>query len=282
MVGGGIWGGHARPRSPHAHTRPGHGHLLASCGRLHRGEWVHAVRPRHPPRAEAASPCARWADWDGGGAGQPASCTHTHANPPRPTTDPPSHPLAHFAAVGGSREDSHALYTVLREGDEVVHVPIKRGSITVHNERVGGWVEGAWAAAVHSLKRESHARRPSLAHPTHPPPTHPPTGAARLWPQLLPGLAASVRAGLPHQRVHRRGAVAGLHPQPQRHRQASRARAGYCACILSHSHPDPTHPPPTPRVAGTCSTSTTSRRQKRQHDACEPPPRARVLGPSGD
>lgn len=39
-------------------------------------------------------------------------------------------------AVGISREDSHALYLTLREDDKIVPVPIKRGDITVHNERV--------------------------------------------------------------------------------------------------------------------------------------------------
>ena len=39
-------------------------------------------------------------------------------------------------AVGASREESHALHTVLREEDEVEHVPIARGDITVHNESV--------------------------------------------------------------------------------------------------------------------------------------------------
>ncbi|KAK9908482.1 hypothetical protein WJX75_008555 [Coccomyxa subellipsoidea] len=38
--------------------------------------------------------------------------------------------------VGASREESHALHTVLREEDVVEHVPIARGDITVHNESV--------------------------------------------------------------------------------------------------------------------------------------------------
>jgi hypothetical protein len=38
--------------------------------------------------------------------------------------------------VSGSREDSHALFTEVLAGDEVVNVPIKRGDITVHNESV--------------------------------------------------------------------------------------------------------------------------------------------------
>lgn len=41
----------------------------------------------------------------------------------------------HFA-VGGSRENSHALYTTLRSSDPQTYMPIKRGDITVHNETV--------------------------------------------------------------------------------------------------------------------------------------------------
>ncbi|EIE21626.1 PhyH-domain-containing protein [Coccomyxa subellipsoidea C-169] len=40
------------------------------------------------------------------------------------------------APVGASREESHALHTVLREEDIVEHAPISRGDITVHNESV--------------------------------------------------------------------------------------------------------------------------------------------------
>jgi phytanoyl-CoA hydroxylase len=36
----------------------------------------------------------------------------------------------------GDRGESHALGTDLREGDEVVSVPIRRGDVTVHDERV--------------------------------------------------------------------------------------------------------------------------------------------------
>ncbi|KAF5839778.1 hypothetical protein DUNSADRAFT_18656 [Dunaliella salina] len=42
----------------------------------------------------------------------------------------------HFP-VAGSRDESHALCTHVDEDKEnVVHVPVKRGSITVHDERV--------------------------------------------------------------------------------------------------------------------------------------------------
>lgn len=41
------------------------------------------------------------------------------------------------AAVGASREESHALCTpVDEEAEGAVYVPIARGDITVHNERV--------------------------------------------------------------------------------------------------------------------------------------------------
>lgn len=45
--------------------------------------------------------------------------------------------LRRHAPVGKTREESHALYTPLDENTEnVVYVPIKRGDITVHDERV--------------------------------------------------------------------------------------------------------------------------------------------------
>jgi len=44
--------------------------------------------------------------------------------------------LRGHAAVGKTREDSHALYLSLKADDNVVPVPIKRGDITVHDERV--------------------------------------------------------------------------------------------------------------------------------------------------
>jgi len=39
-------------------------------------------------------------------------------------------------AVGASREESHALVTQLRPEDVVALVPISRGDLTVHSERV--------------------------------------------------------------------------------------------------------------------------------------------------
>ena len=44
--------------------------------------------------------------------------------------------LRPHAPVFGGRGESHALGTELRDGDEVVPVPIRRGDCTVHNERV--------------------------------------------------------------------------------------------------------------------------------------------------
>jgi hypothetical protein len=52
------------------------------------------------------------------------------------------------ASVGASREDSHALHTKVDEGqDNVAYCPIKRGDITVHNERV---VHGSGGAGAES------------------------------------------------------------------------------------------------------------------------------------
>jgi hypothetical protein len=44
--------------------------------------------------------------------------------------------LRPHAPVFGGRGESHALGTELRDGDEVIPVPIRRGDCTVHNERV--------------------------------------------------------------------------------------------------------------------------------------------------
>lgn len=41
-----------------------------------------------------------------------------------------------MTAVGANREDSHALFLSLQDDDVVKPVPIKRGDITVHDERV--------------------------------------------------------------------------------------------------------------------------------------------------
>ncbi|KAK9845351.1 hypothetical protein WJX81_004128 [Elliptochloris bilobata] len=57
----------------------------------------------------------------------------------------------HAPAVGASREDSHALVTQLRPGDRVAHVPVARGSVSVHSERVvhgsGPNLSPAWRRA---------------------------------------------------------------------------------------------------------------------------------------
>lgn len=64
------------------------------------------------------------------------------------------------AAVGASREDSHALHTKVDEGqDHVVYCPIRRGDITVHNERVvhgsGGQGQGrqGWGCQLRCVAR---------------------------------------------------------------------------------------------------------------------------------
>ena len=54
-------------------------------------------------------------------------------------------------AVGASREDSHALVTQLRPNDEVANVPVARGGVSVHSERVihgsGPNMSPAWRRA---------------------------------------------------------------------------------------------------------------------------------------
>jgi hypothetical protein len=44
--------------------------------------------------------------------------------------------LRKHTAKGGSRDDSHTLVIEEKEGDEVIYLPVKRGSITVHDERI--------------------------------------------------------------------------------------------------------------------------------------------------
>ncbi len=61
------------------------------------------------------------------------SRTAACASCPRPSTSPSSE--LHVPQFG-DRGASHALGTELRPGDEVVPVPIRRGDVTVHNERV--------------------------------------------------------------------------------------------------------------------------------------------------
>ena len=38
--------------------------------------------------------------------------------------------------MDGSREDSHALVIESKPTDEVIYLPVKRGSVTVHDERI--------------------------------------------------------------------------------------------------------------------------------------------------
>jgi phytanoyl-CoA hydroxylase len=60
----------------------------------------------------------------------------------------------------GDRGDSHALGTELRPGDSVVDVPIRRGDVTVHNERVmhgsgGNATDGFRRAYIIAFRPES-------------------------------------------------------------------------------------------------------------------------------
>lgn len=70
--------------------------------------------------------------------------------------------LRPLGTVGASREDSHALVTQLRPDDEVAHVPVARGSVSVHSERVvhgsGPNLSPAWRRA-YVLARTSACAR---------------------------------------------------------------------------------------------------------------------------
>lgn len=49
---------------------------------------------------------------------------------------------------GGSRDDSHTLVIEMKPTDEIVYLPVKRGSVTIHDERIvhgsGGNTSGEW------------------------------------------------------------------------------------------------------------------------------------------
>lgn len=49
---------------------------------------------------------------------------------------------------GGSRDDSHTLVIETRDTDEIVYLPVKRGSVTIHDERIvhgsGGNTSDHW------------------------------------------------------------------------------------------------------------------------------------------
>lgn len=55
-------------------------------------------------------------------------------------------PKGHDA--GGSREDSHTLVIESKPTDQVVFLPVKRGSVTIHDERIvhgsGGNLSPHW------------------------------------------------------------------------------------------------------------------------------------------
>lgn len=69
--------------------------------------------------------------------------------------------------MGASREDSHALVTRLRPGDEVAHAPVPRGSITVHSERVlhgsGPNRSDGWRRAYVLVNRPASKQHTALA-----------------------------------------------------------------------------------------------------------------------
>jgi hypothetical protein len=103
----------------------------------------------------------------------------------RPADRPPAQPPAF--AVGASREESHALYTLVDEGgrDRVAYCPIPRGDITVHNERV---VHGSGKHPC--LAPPAWPRLPSAACLALP-------GRALAWAQLLPAWLALLPARRP-------------------------------------------------------------------------------------
>jgi hypothetical protein len=53
-----------------------------------------------------------------------------------------------FGDAGGSREDSHTLVIETRDTDEIVYLPVKRGGVTIHDERIvhgsGGNTSNEW------------------------------------------------------------------------------------------------------------------------------------------
>ncbi|MEM9614516.1 MAG: phytanoyl-CoA dioxygenase family protein [Actinomycetota bacterium] len=71
--------------------------------------------------------------------------------------------LRPHAPVFGGRGESHALGTTLREDDEVITVPIARGDVTVHNERVlhgsgGNRTAGRRRAYILAFRRDETVR----------------------------------------------------------------------------------------------------------------------------
>ena len=60
----------------------------------------------------------------------------------------PHRPMLSSTGDVGDREESHVLTAELKESDEVIHLPVKRGSISVHNEKIvhgsGGNTSERW------------------------------------------------------------------------------------------------------------------------------------------
>lgn len=48
----------------------------------------------------------------------------------------PHRPMIKTSTIGGEREESHTLAVELEESDQRVSLPVKRGSVSVHNERI--------------------------------------------------------------------------------------------------------------------------------------------------
>lgn len=60
----------------------------------------------------------------------------------------PHRPMLSSTGEAGDREESHVLTAELKEEDEVVFLPVKRGSVSVHNEKIvhgsGGNTSDRW------------------------------------------------------------------------------------------------------------------------------------------
>lgn len=74
--------------------------------------------------------------------------------------------------MGSSREEAHALITDVREGEQVEHAQVPRGSVTIHNERVvhgsgGNSTDGYRRTYVLAFRTEDTVRRERAMGFTH-------------------------------------------------------------------------------------------------------------------
>lgn len=68
---------------------------------------------------------------------------------------------------GGSRDDSHTLVIETRDTDEIVYLPVKRGSVTIHDERIvhgsGGNTSTEWRKTYVMAFRDANTVRQERA-----------------------------------------------------------------------------------------------------------------------